>query len=122
MGVIDGKPFVGLPGNPVAVYVTFAFVLRPLLARLGGGIWREPRRMRVISTFAYKKKTGRREFVRVSLTPRTDGGFDAVKHARDGAGVLTSLTETDGLIELTDDLTGIQPGDSVPFIAYGDLA
>ena len=122
MGVIDGKPFVGLPGNPVAVYVTFAFVLRPLLARLGGGIWREPRRMRVISTFAYKKKTGRREFVRVSLTPRADGGFDAVKHARDGAGVLTSLTETDGLIELTDDLTGIQPGDSVPFIAYGDLA
>ncbi len=122
MGVIDGKPFVGLPGNPVAVYVTFAFVVRPLLARLGGGSWREPRRMRVNSTFAYTKKTGRREYVRVSLTPRPDGGFDAAKHARDGAGVLTSLTETDGLIELADDLTRLQPGDSVPFIAYGDLA
>ena len=121
MGVIDGKPFVGLPGNPVAVYVTFAFVVRPLLARLGGGIWHEPRRIRVTSTFSYRKKTGRREFVRVSLTPRSDGGFDAAKHPRDGAGVLTSLTETDGLIELADDLAGIQTGDTVPFIAYGDL-
>ena len=122
MGVIDGKAFVGLPGNPVAVYVTFAFVVRPLLARLGGGIWHEPRRIRVTSTFSYGKKTGRREFVRVGLTPRSDGGFDAAKHARDGAGVLTSLTETDGLIELADDLAGVEPGDSVPFIAYGDLA
>ncbi len=121
MGVIDGTPFVGLPGNPVAVYVTFAFVVRPLLARLGGGSWQEPRRFRVTSSFAYKKKAGRREFVRVSLSQRDDGGFDAAKHPRDGAGVLTSLTETDGLIELADDSPGIKPGDAVPFISYGDL-
>lgn len=121
MGVIDGAAFVGLPGNPVAVYVTFAFVVRPLLARLSGAAWQEPRRMRVTAAFRYRKKTGRREFVRVSLTPREDGGFDAAKHPRDGAGVLSSLTQTDGLIELAEDMTGLEPGALVPFIPYGEL-
>lgn len=122
MGVIGGAAFVGLPGNPVAVYVTFAFIVRPLLARLAGGLWAKPRRIRVTSGFTYRKKTGRREYVRVSLTPRVDGGFDAVKHPRDGAGIITSLTETDGLLELPDEMTMLEAGASVPFIAYGDLA
>jgi molybdopterin molybdotransferase len=121
MGVIDGAAFVGLPGNPVAVYVTFAFILRPLLARLAGALWQEPRRIMVTARFGYRKKTGRREFVRVSLTRRADGGFDAVRHPREGAGMLSSLTQTDGLIELADDLTGLKPGDSAPFIAYAEL-
>jgi molybdopterin molybdotransferase len=122
MGVIGGAAFVGLPGNPVAVYVTFAFIVRPLLARLAGENWRAPRRMLVRSAFAYKKKTWRREYVRVSLSPRADGGFDAVKHPRDGAGIITSLTETDGLLELPDEMTMLAAGESAPFIAYGDLA
>jgi molybdopterin molybdotransferase len=122
MGVIDGAAFVGLPGNPVAVYVTFAFVVRPLLARLAGERWREPRRLRVRSAFDYSKKTGRREYVRVSLTPQADGVFDAVKHPRDGAGIITSLTETDGLLELPDEMTLLEAGSSAAFIAYGDLA
>lgn len=122
MGVIDGAAFVGLPGNPVAVYVTFAFVVRPLLARMAGAVWNEPRRMPVTATFGYRKKAGRREYVRVSLTRRADGSFEAAKHPRDGAGVLSSLTETDGLLELGDDVVQISPGDQAGFIAYGDLA
>lgn len=121
LGVIDGAAFVGLPGNPVAVFVTFAFVVRPLLARLMGGAWAEPRRIRVTSAFAYRKKTGRREYVRVSLTRRPDGGFEARKHQREGAGILSSLTETDGLMELPEHATGLQPGDLADFIAYGEL-
>jgi molybdopterin molybdotransferase len=121
MGVIDGAAFVGLPGNPVAVYVTFAFILRPLLARLAGALWKEPRRLMVTARFGYRKKTGRREFVRVSLTRRADGGYDAHRHPREGAGMLSSLTQTDGLLELADDLPGLKPGDSAPFIAYGEL-
>lgn len=122
MGVIDGTAFVGLPGNPVAVYVTFAFIVRPLLARLAGASWHEPRRIQVISSFDYKKKSGRREYVRVSLTPSPNGSFSAAKHPRDGAGIITSLTETDGLLELPDQMTALETGSSVPFIAYGDLA
>jgi molybdopterin molybdotransferase len=52
-------------------------------------------------------RTGRREYVRVKLVRAADGGIDAIKHAQDGAGVLTSLTETDGLIELPEDLTKV---------------
>ena len=121
LGVIDGKAFVGLPGNPVAVFVTFAFVVRPLLARLSGALWREPRRVLVKAGFGYRKKPGRREYVRVTLAALADGQFEAHKHPRDGAGVLTSLTETDGLIELTDDMTELAVGAAVPFIGYRDL-
>jgi molybdopterin molybdotransferase len=121
MGVIGGAPFVGLPGNPVAVFVTFAFVVRPLLARLSGALWRPPRRIPVAVRFAYRKKRGRREYVRVKLAPRAEGGFDAFKHPRDGAGVLSSLTETDGLLEFADDLEGVSEGDAAPFIAYAEL-
>jgi molybdopterin molybdotransferase len=121
MGVIDGAAFVGLPGNPAAVFVTFAFVVVPLLARLAGGRWQPPRRMPVTVDFSYRKKAGRREFVRVSLRSDPARGFVAVKFPRDGAGMITSLTETDGLLELADDLTGLQPGDIAPFLAYGDL-
>ncbi len=122
MGVIDGKAFMGLPGNPVAVFVTFSFVARPLIALLSGARWTPPRRIPVTARFAYRKKAGRREYVRVRLEPRPDGGFDAFKHPRDGAGVLSSLTETDGLMELGEELMGLQEGDAAPFIAYGDLA
>ena len=64
---MGGKPFVGLPGNPVAVYVTLLFVVRPLLARLGGEAYAPPRGFTVRAAFSYRKQAGRREFVRASL-------------------------------------------------------
>jgi molybdopterin molybdotransferase len=121
MGVIDGAAFIGLPGNPVAVFVTFAFIVRPLLARLAGELWRPPRRWPVALGFPYRKKAGRREYVRVRLDAGPSG-FVAHKHPRDGAGVLSSLTDTDGLIELAEDRLGIEPGETAAFLAYGDLA
>jgi molybdopterin molybdotransferase len=121
MGVIDGAAFIGLPGNPVAVFVTFAFVVRPLLARLAGETWRPPRRWPVTLGFPYRKKAGRREYVRVRLE-EGDGTIVAHKHPRDGAGMLSSLTATDGLIELAEDRTGIAAGETAPFLSYGDLA
>lgn len=113
--------FAGLPGNPVAAFVTFVFVLRPLLLQLQGAEARPFFRFPVVADFKYRKKSGRREFVRVSLTQRPDGGYDAHKFPRDGAGVLSSLTGTHGLLELAEDVTEIAPGSSVPFIPYDSL-
>ncbi|KQO42978.1 molybdopterin molybdotransferase MoeA [Methylobacterium sp. Leaf85] len=113
MGVVRGTPFVGLPGNPVAAYVTLLFVVRPLLARLGGERLDAPLAIPVRSTFAYRKKAGRREFVRVGLRRVADGGLEAVKFPRDGAGLLTSLTGSDGLAALHDEVTTIEPGDTI---------
>lgn len=113
MGVVRGTPFVGLPGNPVAAYVTLLFVVRPLLARLGGERPEAPLAIPVRSSFTYRKKAGRREFVRVSLRRSGDGGLEAVKFPRDGAGLLTSLTGSDGLAALHDEVTAIEPGDTI---------
>jgi molybdopterin molybdotransferase len=118
MGLVSGTPFIGLPGNPVAVFVTFAFVARTVIALLSGT---NPVRLHGLPVrlgFAYKKKAGRREYVRVSLAFGPDGIAVAHKHPRDGAGVLTSLTETDGLVELADALTSVPEGTIAPFLAY----
>jgi molybdopterin molybdotransferase len=126
MGVIPGAnggnaAFIGLPGNPAAVYVTFARVVRPLFLRLAGAQTAALTALPVRAAFAYKKKAGRREYVRVKLHRAADGAIEAVKHPQDGAGVITSLTETDGLIELTEDVTKIEPGAAVGFLSYAAL-
>jgi molybdopterin molybdotransferase len=122
MGVIGtGTAFVGLPGNPVAVFVTFARVVRPLLARLAGAELMPLVPLPVRATFAHRKKKGRREYVRVALQRAQDGVIEAVRHPQEGAGVITSLTGTDGLVELMEDVTTIEPGASVGFLPYAAL-
>jgi len=124
MGVLPSKhgtAFAGLPGNPAAVYVTFVRVVWPLLLRLAGAEPRQPMALPVRATFAYRKRRGRREYVRVTLRTAGDGVVEAVKFPRDGAGVITSLTETDGLVELGEDVTEIAPGASVKFLSYAAL-
>jgi molybdopterin molybdotransferase len=127
MGVIpgsqtgEGAAFVGLPGNPVAVFVTFVRVVRPLLLRLSGALPEPLVAMPARATFSYRKRKGRREYVRVALRAAADGVIEAVKYPQDGAGVLTSLTETDGLAELGEDVTNVEPGATVGFLSYASL-
>jgi molybdopterin molybdotransferase len=121
LGVVRGAAFIGLPGNPVAVFVTFAHVARPLIDRLSGATFSAPLAFPVRAAFAYKKKEGRREYVRARLVRAPDGALDAYKHPRDGAGVISSLTETDGLVELPESVTRVSPGDSVGFLPYAIL-
>jgi len=116
-----GAAFVGLPGNPVAAFVTFARVVRPLLLRLAGAKPETLVALPVRLAFSYKKKSGRREYVRVALRPGPDGIIEAVKHPQEGAGVITSLTATDGLAELREDMTTIEPGTTVGFLSYVTL-
>jgi molybdopterin molybdotransferase len=59
--------------------------------------------------------------VRVALRRAPDGELEAVKHPQDGAGILTSLTETDGLLEFPEDVTAIEPGARVGFLSYAAL-
>ena len=125
MGVIRSgqanAAFVGLPGNPVAVFVTFVRVVKPLLRRLAGAQPQSLMPLPVRAAFAYRKKKDRREYVRVALRRASDGEFEAVKHPQDGAGILTSLTETDGLLEFPEDVTAIEPGARVGFLSYAAL-
>lgn len=117
----SGAAFVGLPGNPVAVFVTFVRVVKPLLLRLSGALPRTLVPLPVRTAFAYKKKKDRREYVRVALRRGSGGEIEAVKHSQDGAGILTSLTQTDGLLEFPEDVTSITPGARVGFLSYAAL-
>lgn len=121
MGVIDGTPFIGLPGNPVASFVTFAKVARPALLALAGAHWSAPPTVPVRASFAYRKKPARREYVRVFLRQGPDGVLEAVKFPREGAGLLSSLVDTDGVVELAENVTRVEPGHMVDCLTYASL-
>ena len=121
MGLINGTPLIGLPGNPVASFVTFTYVVRPTVLALCGAQQEPIMPTPVRAAFAYKKKASRREYVRASIHRGGDGSSEAVKFPREGAGLLSSLVETDGLIELGEDVTEVKPGDVVNFLSYAML-
>ncbi|MEC9369099.1 MAG: gephyrin-like molybdotransferase Glp [Pseudomonadota bacterium] len=121
-GQIGDCVFLGLPGNPVAVFVCFLLYVWPVLARLGGAQWREPVRYPLPAAFSVPgKKTGRREYWRGLLTRTAQGGLAAQKFERDGSGLITSLREADGLIEAGEDVGAIAKGQPVSFIPFSEF-
>ena len=77
--------------------------------------------MPVRAAFTYKKKIARREYVRVSLRKAADGALEAEKFPREGAGLLSSLVDTDGLAELGESVTVVEPGQIIGFFPYSSL-
>ncbi len=115
-GQIGDSLIMGLPGNPVAVFVCFLLYVHPVLVRLAGGAWPEPIRYPLRAAFSVpKKKTGRREFWRGYLTT-ADGQVAVGKFARDGSGLISSLRAADGLIEIGEDESSVEEGQDVNFI------
>jgi molybdopterin molybdotransferase len=121
LGQLGRVPLIGLPGNPVAVMVTFLLLARPLILRLAGASVAEPRSFPARAEFDYRKKAGRREFVRASLGAPVDGLPAARRFPRDGAGILSSMTQSDGLVVLEEHITRVAPGDPVPFLPFAEL-
>ena len=94
---------------------------RQVLASLSGGAWSEPVRYPLPATFSQKKKAGRREFWRARLTTNPDGKLGVAKFARDGSGLISSLREADGLIEVEENVTEVNEGDIVAFIPFSEF-
>lgn len=117
MGVVGGVPVVGLPGNPVAAVVTFLHLARPLVLRLAGATPEPLARFAARAAFSYRKKGGRREYVRVRLGSGSPLP-EAAKFEREGAGLLTSLTECDAFAELPEEVTAVAPGDIVQVLPF----
>jgi molybdopterin molybdotransferase len=104
----------------VAVLVTFVRVVRPLLLRLAGALPEPLVAMPARATFRYKKKKDRREYIRVSAR-EAGAALELTKYPHEGAGLLASLTETTGLAELAEDVTSIEPGDTIGYLPYAVL-
>jgi molybdopterin molybdotransferase len=120
-GRLGRAVFIGLPGNPVAAVICFLRFARPLLTALGGGRWPEPRAFLVPAGFVMKKKPDRREYLRARLVAGPDGRPVAQRIEREGSGILTSLVEADGLVEVAEATTRIEPGDPVEFVPFSEF-
>jgi molybdopterin molybdotransferase len=122
MGTIADTPVVGLPGNPVAVFVCFLVYVWPMLRSLSGAPWHEPRRIFLPAEFRIpRRKTGRREFWRGILVG-TGSDLRVAKFERDGSGLISSLREADCLIDVPEELPAVELGDPIgviPFAEYG---
>ena len=121
LGQIGQVPFIGLPGNPVAVLVTFMRFARPAILKLGGCSRIEPDSYRVRAGFPVRKKAGRREWLRVRLDRDADGAPVVYKFPRDGAGILSSMVASDGLVELPEDLTSLEAGTMVDYLPFNEI-
>jgi molybdopterin molybdotransferase len=122
LGQVGRVPLVGLPGNPVAVVVTFVNLVRPMILSLMGGTELVPHHFPVRAAFDHKKKKNRREWVRARLEADGEGGWRAIKFPRDGAGILSSLVESDGLVELPEEMTYLETGTLVDFLPFSEVS
>ncbi len=121
LGQVGNVAFLGLPGNPVAAMVTFMVIGRPLVLILSGATDGPALHFPVQSGFDYKKKKGRREWARVKLETNADGRPVAMKHHSSGAGILTSMVEADGLVELDEDTERLEKGAMVQFLPFNEV-
>ena len=122
LGQVGRAAFVGLPGNPVAAIITFMRIARPVVLLLSGVVDIEPRLFRVPAGFDFKKKPGRREWLRARLEADGAGGVRAMKYHADGSGILASMVEADGLIELSEEQGPFSEGTLVDFLPFSEVS
>ena len=115
-GRIANAHFMGLPGNPVSSFLTFAVLVRPFLLRLQGVADVAPKTIAARADFACAKADKRREFLRVRHN--ATGGLDLF--ANQSSGVLTSAVWGDGVVDNPAGHT-IAVGDTVRFISFAEL-
>ncbi|MCW5256495.1 molybdopterin molybdenumtransferase MoeA [Verminephrobacter aporrectodeae subsp. tuberculatae] len=115
-GQVGPAHFMGLPGNPVSSFLTFALLVRPFVLRLQGALAVAPKALPATAHFAWPRADKRREFLRVRHNPA--GGLELF--GNQSSGVLTSATWGDGVVDNPAGQT-IAPGDSVAFIAFSEL-
>lgn len=118
-GRVGDTPFIGLPGNPGAVLVTFLLLARPYLLRMQGRTQVLPRHFPVMAGFSRTRRIGRREFLRVALTER-EGVLLAAPVHNQSSGVLSSALGADGLLEVPPE-TAVERGMILSFIPFSEL-
>lgn len=114
LGVWQGVPVFGLPGNPVAALVCTMIFARPAFAVLGGEGWRLPTGFNVPAAFSKSKKAGRREYLRARMN--ADGCAEVFRS--EGSGRISGLAWADGLVEIGDGAGQISPGDPVRYLPF----
>jgi len=118
-GRVSDSWFFGLPGNPVAVMVTFMQFLEPAIHYLSSGTIKSPITLQAISTDKIRKRAGRTEFQRGIFAQTADGTLAVKRTGKQGSGILTSMSLANCFLVLPEDSEGIEKGDRVtvqPFV------
>lgn len=117
-GHIFGKPFFGLPGNPVSVMVTFYQFVQPALQKMAGATLTEPLALAAIAASPIPKRSGRFEFQR-GVMQSQNGQLTVTMTGAQGSGMLSSMSAANCFILLDEQCTGVAAGDTVtiqPFV------
>jgi len=111
----------GLPGNPVAVMVTFYALVKDALMAMSGASTEPTPMLRCIAAHAIRKKPGRTEYQRVIVTRSPNGDWQANVTGSQGSGILRSMSEANGLMVLSHDQGNIEPGNWVDVLPFDGL-
>ena len=120
-GQVGATFFLGCPGNPVSLFVTFCLFARPLVLRLQGVAGDlAPRSFSVRAGFDWLRPDRRREFHRARLATGPNGEPEAIVYPSRSAGVLSSVVWADGLVEIPEG-QAVRRGEPVIFIPFEGL-
>jgi len=115
-GQIAGKPFFGLPGNPVAVMVSFINFVEPALRKMQGEQGWQPLKVNAIALEDLRSRQGRTEFSRGVYAFNTQGQMTVRTTGKQGSGILRSMSEANCLIEIAPAIDTVKVGESVTII------
>jgi molybdopterin molybdotransferase len=119
-GHLGDTPFIGLPGNPVSMFITFCLYARPFLLLTQGENYQALRFMWVRAGFSRPRGHKRREYLRARIITDTQGREVAQPYAHQGSGVLSSLAWAEGLVCIPEHDT-VQSGDMVRYLPLAQL-
>lgn len=111
----------GLPGNPVAVMVTFYALVRDALLAMAGAPAQPLPMLRAASAGAIRKKPGRTEYQRGIVTPAAGGGWEVRITGSQGSGILRSMSQANGLVVLGHEQGNVAAGDPVDVLPFDGL-
>ncbi|BFN28241.1 molybdopterin molybdenumtransferase [Pseudomonas sp. SCT] len=118
-GEVNGKPWIGLPGNPAAALITSLVVARPFLLRAQGCTEAPPTPLRLPAGFDWSKPNKRRQYLRARMES-VDGELRVCLHPRQGSAMLTSACWADGLAIIERNCT-LNKGETVQYLAFNEL-
>ena len=120
IGKIKNTYIVCLPGNPVSVQLLFAFVVKPLIYKLIGSIINNIKPEKIKTNFSMIKKTKRLEWLRVSKK-LINNKYVLSKHPKQGSGIISSISYSDGVVEIPEDVRVIKKGDVFDYYDFDKL-
>ncbi len=119
-GKIKKCYIICLPGNPVSVQLLYAMLIKPLILKLCGSFLKLPSSSKIYANFNMKKKTKRMEWLRVTKTTKNKKDF-ANKYPKQGSGMISSISYSNGIIEIGEEVSQIKKGDVFEFYDFDNL-